>query len=292
MNRWVLGARPRTLPASIVPVAIGTALSPTVIPWRALCCLGVAVFLQVGVNYANDYFDGTRGVDTESRVGPVRLVASGLATSSAVRTAALVSLSVAAVLGAVLAIVATPWFFAIGAGALAAAMLYSGGPRPYASLGLGEVFVFVFFGLVAVAGTVYAQSERLFAGVWWCAVASGLLSVSLLLINNLRDIQTDVAAGKRTLAGRIGDARTRILYRVCVSFGIALPVIGAGFDAVPQAAALSAAAALVARTPLGSVGTASGPALVPVLEATALTHTVFGAALVFGLVLARTGTLA
>jgi 1,4-dihydroxy-2-naphthoate polyprenyltransferase len=284
---WIAGARPRTLGASIAPVLVGTAaaVSPT---WpRALACLVVALALQVGVNYANDYSDGVRRVDTAARVGPVRLTASGLASPGRVRAAAVLSFGIAGAVGAVLALLTSPWLLVIGAAAIGAAILYSGGPRPYAARGLGEVSVFVFFGLFACTGTAYVQGESVLAAAWWGAVAVGLMAVAILVANNLRDIPTDGAAGKRTLAVRLGDARTRVLYRACVALAFATVAIAVAIGEMSAWGLLAFAALPVAARPFVAVGHASGRALVPVLVATAALDLVFGVALAVGLWIAR-----
>lgn len=213
-HAWVDGARPRTLPASVTPVVVGTAAAYAedgVVWWRALLALVVALSLQVGCNYANDYSDGVRGTDAH-RVGPARLVGSGTARPRTVLLAAVFSFAGAAVAGLVLAIATTLWLLALGAAAIAAAWFYTGGTRPYGYHALGEVSVLVFFGVVPVVGTAYVQTERLS----WLALASSLpvafLVVDLLVVNNLRDIPTDEAAGKRTLAVVLGDRGTRALY--------------------------------------------------------------------------------
>jgi 1,4-dihydroxy-2-naphthoate octaprenyltransferase len=215
MNRWITGARPRTLPAAVVPVAVGAAAAlgePTdVVWWRVAAALVVSLALQVGVNYANDYSDGVRGTD-DVRVGPTRLVASGLAGASAVKRAALLSFAVAAVAGLAVALSTSPWLLLVGAAAIAAGWFYTGGPKPYGYLGLGEVFVFVFFGLVATAGTTFAAIETVTALSLVMGCAVGSLACALLVINNLRDIPTDREVGKKTLAVRLGDQRTRWFY--------------------------------------------------------------------------------
>ncbi len=222
---WLAGARPRTLPASAVPVVVGTAVAGaagSVIWWRAAVALVVAVALQVGTNYANDYSDGVRGTD-DVRVGPVRLVASGLASPPAVRRAAIGGLrgrgGGRAGPGRRRRLVVDP----VGAACIAAGWLYTGGPRPYGYAGLGELFVFVFFGLVATVGTAYVQVGRITGLAVGAAVPVGLLAVALLVVNNLRDIPGDTASGKRTLAVRIGAPATRGLYAaaVLVPFGVA-----------------------------------------------------------------------
>ena len=206
---WFLGARPRTLPASAVPVLVGTGAAAAyghAIWWRALLAGVVAVSLQVGVNYANDYSDGVRGTDAV-RVGPLRLVASGTATPGAVKRAALLVFVFAGVAGLALAAVAGWWLLAVGAACVAAAWLYTGGPRPYGYVGLGEVSVFAFFGVVATVGTAYVQTEKVTGLELLTALPVGLLAVSLLVVNNLRDIPGDTAAGKRTLAVRLAAPR-------------------------------------------------------------------------------------
>ena len=217
---WVAAARPRTLPAAISPVLVGTAAATRFVPWRMVAALIVALAVQVAVNFANDYFDGVRGVDTEDRRGPRRAVASGLVAPQQMRRAIVVALGVAAAAGLGLS-AAVGWeLLVVGALCFVAALGYSGGPRPYASAGLGELFVFVFFGLVATMGSAYIQDEQL---RWLPAVAAvpvGLLSVALLVINNLRDIPTDARAGKRTLAVRLGQQRTFYLYLVLINTAI------------------------------------------------------------------------
>src|SRR3954447_10530834 len=230
--QWVEGARPRTLPAAVAPVLAGTgaaALCDSVRPLRALLALVVALALQVAVNYANDYSDGVRGTDAD-RVGPLRLVGSGAATPAAVKRAAFIAFGVAAAAGLVLAVLTSWWLILVGLAAIGAAWGYTGGPRPYGYAGLGELFVFVFFGLVAVCGTTYVQVGRVTAVSVVCAVAIGCLACALLVANNLRDVPTDSVVGKKTLAVRIGDRRTRVLYAVLVALPfvavVALAVAG------------------------------------------------------------------
>lgn len=223
---WVQGARPRTLPAAIVPVAVGTgvaAAQAAPIWWRAALALILALALQVGVNYANDYSDGVRGTDTD-RVGPARLVASGLASPPSVLAAAVACFFVAAVAGFTLAAVSSWWLLLVGAVSIGAAWFYTGGARPYGYRAFGEVSVFIFFGLVAVMGTTYVQTGRLTWLQLAAAVPVGLLICALLVINNLRDIPGDARTGKRTLAVVLGESRTRLLYAGCtvVPFGILL----------------------------------------------------------------------
>ncbi len=284
-NRWVLGARPRTLPASAVPVVVGTgaaAAAGAVIWWRAVVALVVALAIQVATNYANDYSDGVRGTD-EVRVGPARLVASGLASPRAVRWAAVAAFGVAAIAGLGLAAAAGWWLLAVGAACIAAGWLYTGGPRPYGYAGLGEVFVFVFFGLVATVGTTYVQAGRITGTAVLVAVAVGLLNVALLVVNNLRDTETDAVSGKRTLAVRLGAPATRRLYAGC----LLLPFAFVAAVAVARPWALIAfAAAPVAMAPLRRVlGGADGPALIAVLVATGQLLLIFGVLLAAGLAL-------
>ncbi len=285
MNRWVLGARPRTLPAAVVPVLVGTAAAAgdvDVIAWRAAAAMVVAVGIQVGTNYANDYADGVRGTDA-ARVGPARLVASGLAPPRTVKRAAVAAFGVAAVAGLALAAAAGWGLLLVGAASIAAGWLYTGGPRPYGYAGLGEVFVFAFFGIVATAGSAYVQTERVTLLAVAAAVPVGLLATALLVVNNLRDIPTDAAAGKRTLAVRMGDAGTRMLYVVLLAVAfLTVPPI-AGLSGRPLGA-LALLAVLPARRPVTAVlGGARGRDLVPVLVATGRVQLVFGLFFAVGL---------
>ena len=226
---WVAGARPRTLPASLAPVLAGTATAARpgfgwgqgLIWWRLAMALVVALALQVGVNYANDYSDGVRGTDDERRVGPRRLVGSGLAAPGAVRRAAALAGLVAGGAGLALAAAAGWELLVVGAACLGAGWFYSGGRRPYGYRGWGEVGVFVFFGFVAAVGSAYVQLEAITARSIWVGVGCGCLSCALLVANNLRDIAGDAAAGKRTLAVRLGSERTRLLYALLVAGGFA-----------------------------------------------------------------------
>lgn len=253
-----------------------------VIVWRMLAAMVVALALQVGVNYANDHSDGVRGTD-DDRVGPVRLVASGLASASAVKRAAFLSFGVAAVAGLALAAVTTWWLIAVGVVAIAAAWFYTGGSRPYGYAGFGELFVFVFFGVVATAGSGFVQIERFTPLVVLVSLPIGLMATALLVVNNLRDIPGDTRAGKRTLAVRIGDLRTRILYTamLLVAF-VSVPPL-AGLSGRPIAG-LALFAVLLARKPVTDVlGGATGGALVKVLGATARVEIVFGVLMAAGL---------
>ena len=283
MNLWIAGARPRTLPAAVVPVAVGTAVAvgDGVTAWRALAALVVALAIQVGTNYANDYQDGVRGTD-DVRVGPVRLVASGLAPASAVRTAALASFGVAAVAGLALA-AAVGWeLILVGLVSFAAGWLYTGGPKPYGYLGLGELFVFTCFGLVATVGSTYVQTGEVTGLAVCAAVPVGLLATALLVVNNLRDIPPDTEAGKKTMAVRLGDRTTRIVY-ITMLVDVFLLVIVLGVTA--RTPALLGLVGIVAAVPpireirRGAVG----PALIPVLGATGRTQLVTGLLLALGL---------
>jgi 1,4-dihydroxy-2-naphthoate polyprenyltransferase len=278
---WWLGARPRTLVAAVVPVMVGASWAgrhAVSIP-RTLLALTVAVALQIGVNYANDYFDGVGGVDTAARIGPRRLVASGLASPRAVAAAAFAMVCIAGAAGIVLAVMTAPWLIAAGALCVLALVLYSGGPKPYAASGLGEVAVFVFFGLVATGGTAFVQQDRLGAGVLWLAVPVGLLACALLMVNNLRDIPTDSAAGKRTLAVRVGARRSRTLLVAVVAIALLLPSIGALVGALPWLVALTLLTVPLAFMPLRVVRTAEGRALVPALIGITRLQLVFGVVL-------------
>ena len=212
-------ARPRTLGVGVAPVLVGTALGASdagCVRWgRGVLAFVVALTIQVGVNYANDYSDGVRGTDAQ-RKGPVRLTASGLASSSAVRAAAGIAFAVAAVAGLALCVVVEPLLLLFGLAALGAAVLYTGGPRPYGYEGLGELFVFLFFGIVAVAGSFFVQVKELDWEAFALAVPVGLLAAAILLVNNVRDIDSDRRAGKRTLAVRLGRERTRTLYAATI----------------------------------------------------------------------------
>lgn len=286
VNRWILGARPRTLPAAVVPVAIGAGAAvggPSPEWWRVGPALIVSLALQVGVNYANDYSDGVRGTD-DVRVGPVRLVAGGLARPGHVKRAAFMAFGVAALAGLSLAIATSWWLIAVGAVAMLAGWGYTGGPKPYGYLGLGEVFVFVFFGLVATVGTTYVVIERLPAHAWVAGCVAGFLACALLVVNNLRDIPTDQAAGKRTLAVRLGDARTRWLYVACIAAAAASVVVIA--IAWRSWTAIALAGFAVAISPVRTVRNgAEGRQLIPVLAATGRTQLVVGLLVAIGLAL-------
>ena len=282
-RKWLAGTRPRTLPAAVVPVLIGSGVALGYARfswWRAGLALVVALALQVGVNFANDYSDGIRGSD-EQRVGPVRLVAAGLAPPRQVRAAAFGCFLLAGAAGLALAAVTSWWLVAVGAGCIAAAWFYTGGPKPYGYSGLGEVFVFLCFGVVAVAGTAYVQMNALSWLALAASVPAGLLACALLMVNNLRDIGTDTVAGKRTLAVMLGDARSRQGYvlTLLVPFGIA--ALLAFFRPFTL---LTALALPLARLPIRSVRAgASGPALIRALGQTGRLQLAFGIAFTIGL---------
>ena len=279
IRQWIQGARPRTLPAALVPVAVGTAAAaPDVVWWRAAVALLVALALQVGVNYANDYSDGIRGTDA-NRVGPARLVGSGAAEPASVRRAAFLAFAVAAAAGLALAIVVAPWLIAVGLACIVAAWYYTGGKRPYGYAGLGEVAVFVFFGLVATAGTAFVQTEELTWVAVVAAVPVGLLASALLVANNLRDIDQDQAAGKRTLAVRLGDRGTAWLYAVLVAAAFAV----GGVLAIERPWTPLTLASLGFAIPAVVLALSSGPKA-PLLNMTARLHLVFGVLLTIGLV--------
>jgi 1,4-dihydroxy-2-naphthoate octaprenyltransferase len=272
MNKWILGARPRTLPAAIAPVVVATALAGADWNWfRAALALKVGVWLQIGVNFANDYSDGVKGSDA-NRVGPTRLVASGLATAVQVKRAAFISFGIASIAGIWLSLLSSPWLLLVGVAAIAAAWGYTGGKNPYGYSGLGEVSVFIFFGLTATVGTYYAQTGHVTALSVLCAVPMGALACAILAVNNLRDRAQDELVGKRTLAVRLGDSTAR-----------------KGFVALLVIAHLSALATLLpwslitlAVLPLtfsisrSVISGASGASLIPLLGKTGKLQMFFG----------------
>ncbi len=285
---WLAGARPRTLPAAVAPVLAGTgvaAYDDHLVVWKALLAMVVSLALQVAVNYANDYSDGIRGTDDE-RVGPLRLVGSGLASPGAVKRAAFLAFGVAGVAGLALAAATAWWLVAVGLVCVLAAWFYTGGSKPYGYLGLGEVMVFVFFGLVAVVGTTYVQTEEwgdsglpaLVAGI-----GVGAIACAILVANNLRDIPTDRVAGKMTLAVRLGDRRTRWWYAALMALAVAALTVLAGLTTwwallglvflLPGIAA--------ARIVLGGAG---GPGLIPVLQKTGVAELLWAVGATVGLV--------
>lgn len=286
--QWFSGARPRTLPAAVVPVAIGAAVSnreqfdtETLILHGALS-LVVSLALQVAVNYANDYSDGVRGTDN-ARSGPLRLVGSGAATPSAVRRAAFVSFVVAAIAGVILAAMTTWWLIAVGLLCIIAAWTYTGGPKPYGYAGLGELFVFIFFGLVATVGTSFAIANEITVISLLAGCVAGFLAVALLVVNNLRDLQSDAASGKMTLAVRLGARATRVVY-VCCYVGAALGIL---LSALMQPGALLGLVGLLAVLPaVSTVLQVREPAsLIPALAMTARAQLVVGVLYALGFVI-------
>ena len=211
MNKWIVGARVKTLPAAVAPVLIGTSYAQKINWGNAFLALVVSLFLQIAVNFANDYSDGVRGTDTH-RIGPVRLVASGLASASSVKVAALISFLIAAIAGFVLALNISPWLFLVGAASIWAAWGYTGGKKPYGYFGFGELSVFIFFGLVATVGSYYIQTEQFNWQIFLLAIPVGTLSCAILAVNNLRDLPQDNLVGKRTMAVRIGEKNTRVFF--------------------------------------------------------------------------------
>ena len=283
LSQWVEGARPRTLPAAVAPVLVGTgaayALDKADLAFAVLALL-VSVALQVGVNYANDYSDGIRGTDQE-RVGPVRLVGQGLARADNVKLAAMASFFSAAVLGLALVTLSNTFvMLLVGAASIAAAWYYTGGRRPYGYSGLGEVFVFVFFGLVATLGTTYTQAHTVSAAASLGAVGVGAIASAILVANNLRDIPTDKLHGKRTLAVRLGDARTRWLYAALLGVALACVLVVGLIHPTALVALLAFALAhpLVRRVLRGAIG----PELVPVLSGTGRFELVYATLLALG----------
>jgi len=279
------GTRPRTLPAAVVPVLIGSGVAEDYGKfslWRAVIALLVSLALQIGVNYANDYSDGVRGTDSAGRrAGPMRLVGSGVATPRAVKYAAFSCFFVACCLGLVLAAVTSWWIVAGGALCVLAAWFYTGGARPYGYRGLGEISVFVFFGVAAVAGTAYVEMGRLSWLGLAASVPAGLLSCALLMVNNLRDIASDETSGKRTLAVRVGDARARTIYLLF----LLLPFAGAALIGVYRPFSLLALVALpLCLPPARAVrGGVSGPGLIATLGQTGRLQLAFGIAFTVGL---------
>jgi 1,4-dihydroxy-2-naphthoate octaprenyltransferase len=286
-REWLAGTRPRTLPAAVVPVLIGSGVAAgygEFSLWRAALALVVALALQIGVNFANDYSDGVRGSDSaERRVGPMRLVGSGLAAPGQVKLAAFGCFFVACCAGLALAAATSWWLVLAGALAVLAAWFYTGGSLPYGYRGFGEVSVFVFFGVAAVAGTAYVQMGRPSWLGLAASIPAGLLSCALLMVNNLRDIRSDGESGKRTLAVRIGDARSRSVYLLFLLVPFAL----AALIAVVRPFALLMLLALpLALAPVRAVrGGASGPALITTLGQTGRLQLAFGLAFTIGLAL-------
>ncbi|MBU6152366.1 MAG: 1,4-dihydroxy-2-naphthoate polyprenyltransferase [Chloroflexi bacterium] len=271
MRRWILAARIRTLPAAVVPVVLGAvAARPINYPMTTLAA-AVALSLQIATNFANDYSDGVKGSDAE-RVGPFRLTASGLVAASAVKKMAFVWFGVAAVLGLAIASTTSWWLILIGASAIAAGWLYTGGPHPYGYLGLGELFVMIYFGFVATVGTSYIQHRSIPATAWWLGLAAGSMACTLLEANNLRDADQDRVVGKRTLAARLGRERGSWLYVACV-VGVG---VGAGM-AIPRGTVLAALYLIPLRAFVFTER--RGRDLLPLLQQSALLQLVIGALL-------------
>ena len=283
-KKWVLGARPRTLPAAIVPVLVGAACanaSGSPIWWRIALTAIVSLALQIGVNYANDYSDGVKGTDNV-RVGPLRLVGSGVASASSVKSAAFLMFFVAAVAGSALALLTSLWLIVVGCAAIVAAWTYTGGPRPYGYAGLGEVFVFVFFGLVATMGTEFAVAEQVTLTGFVASVAVGCFACSLLVINNLRDIPGDTVADKRTLAVKLGDLTTRKFFAVLSVFSAVAIVVASFSSGVYAVAGLVGVVAL--RPALNDVARgAKGRDLIPVLGTVGRAQMIMGVTFSVGL---------
>jgi 1,4-dihydroxy-2-naphthoate polyprenyltransferase len=287
-SQWIAGTRPRTLPAAIAPVLVGTAIAHFAGRARiglAVCALIVALALQIGVNFANDYSDGIRGTD-DVRVGPVRLVGQKLAAPALVKRAAFLSFAVAGVAGLIMAIFSGLWILLpIGATAMLAAWFYTGGTKPYGYLGLGELFVFIYFGLVAVIGTAASQTGNISTLAILGGVSCGLLSTAILLANNVRDIPSDTSAGKKTLAVRLGDKKTRALYQLTIVVGIGISIVMALIQDGPALSWLAISAGFIAVEPVKVIRSgAQGKALIPVLAGTGKTLFVYSLILSFAIV--------
>jgi 1,4-dihydroxy-2-naphthoate octaprenyltransferase len=280
MNKWILGARPRTLPAAIAPVVVASALAGSDFNWfRAALALKVGVWLQIGVNYANDYSDGVKGTD-ENRIGPTRLVASGLASARAVKNAAFISFGIASIAGLWLSLLTSPLLILIGILAIAAAWGYTGGKNPYGYSGLGEVSVFTFFGLVATMGTYYVQTESLTVLSFIVAIPMGAFACAILEVNNIRDRAQDELVGKRTLAVRLGDRKARHLY---VSL-LVLAHMAAVATLIPTAMLTLLVAPMSFSISKLVLSGASGKELIPALGRTGKLQLIF--AILFALALA------
>lgn len=288
--QWISGSRPRTLPMAIAPVVIGSAAAyglDSFKPVNAVLAALVAVLLQVGVNYANDYSDGIRGTD-DNRVGPFRLTGSRAAEPAQVKRAAFIAFGAAMVFGLVLVVISQAWWLLlVGAGCVAAAWGYTGGKSPYGYLGLGDVFVFVFFGLVATLGTTYTQAGTLSAASWIGAVGTGLIADGLLMANNVRDIPTDRTAGKRTLAVRLGDYRARRAYVWMLAVAVLGPLVLVPWNPWMLIVLLLVPACLTPSWLM--LGGKKGPRLIPVLQQTGLINlgyaALFSLAVVLGVLL-------
>ena len=281
MNKWIAGARPRTLPAAIAPVLVATSLAKSEADFAmAGLALVVSLALQVGVNYANDYSDGIKGTD-DNRVGPTRLVASGLASAKSVKQAAFISFVVAAVVGLVLAQATSLWLIAVGAAAIFAAWTYTGSKRPYGYLGLGEISVFLFFGIVATMGSYYVQTEILTWQSFVVAIPMGSLACALLAINNLRDRAQDELVGKRTVAVRLGDSRARKLFIALLLLAHVSALAVSGENTLITLALLPQTFIIANQVRSG----ATGPALIPLLGKTGELQIIFAFLLALSLVM-------
>lgn len=287
MADWVEGARLRTLPAAVSPVLAGTGAAAAVgsfRPLHAVLALVVALALQVGVNYANDYSDGIRGTDSAERVGPQRLVGSGAAPAATVKRAAFGCFGLAGIAGLVLVILTQQWWLLlVGLACVLAAWYYTGGKHPYGYLGLGEVFVFLFFGLVAVCGTTYVQVGAVTLPSLFAAIAIGALACAILVTNNLRDLETDIVAGKRTLETRLGDRGSRLLFLALVLVTVAA-VVAVAIASGRWWSLLGLAFVLPLAGPTRALLTgAKGLALVQVLKLTGIAELIAAAGLLIGL---------
>lgn len=289
MSSWILAARPRTLPAAIAPVLVGTAAAIDAVDelhWGGfIAAMLGSIFIQIGTNLANDYSDAKRGADTAERLGPVRVTSSGLIAPRRVLHATWVSFGLAALAGVYLATQAGVEIIVVGLVSIAAGVLYTGGPKPYGYAGMGELFVFLFFGLVAVNGSYYVQLTELDLLPFLLSVPVGLLSTAILVVNNLRDRETDARAGKRTLAVRLGKERTRALYAALVTISFAFVPLALWLGSGPALGLLALAAAPFVAAPLRAVMTrADGPALNAALAATGTLLAAFSVLLAAGLV--------
>lgn len=283
MNKWIIGARPRTLPAAVAPVVVATALAGSDASlFPALLALIVSLSLQVGVNYANDYSDGIRGTD-EDRVGPTRITASGLATPASVKAAAFISFGVGAVAGLGLAVMTSWWLIAVGLISILAAWGYTGGRNPYGYLGLGELFVFIFFGVVATVGTFYVQTETITANSVLASIPMGTFACALLAINNIRDRALDAPAGKKTLAVRLGDRKARYFFVALIVLGY-LAVLAMG---KPWALLTLITLPVALQLIRGVLGSAQGRELIPFLAKTGQLQLLFALTFSLSLVLSH-----
>jgi 1,4-dihydroxy-2-naphthoate polyprenyltransferase len=289
LRLWALAARPRTLPAAVAPVLVGTALAISEDDFRPLAfaaALVASVFIQIGTNLSNDYSDARRGADTEDRLGPVRVTAGGLMPPRRVLVGTYVAFAIAVAAGVYLAAVAGWELLLVGVASIAAGVLYTGGPRPYGYAGLGELFVFLFFGIVAVNGSYYVQTEELSWEALGLSVPVGLLAAAILVVNNVRDIDTDRRAGKRTLAVKLGRERARRLFAAMVAVAFAVPPIVWLAGGLSAWLLLALAAAPLAPPLVRTVSTRTdGPALNGALAGTGLLLAAFSVLLSTGVLL-------